>query len=126
MLSTMWCFSSSFGYLSIVLARQGPEDPTPDPDHLNIRARSRRHLELLQRACPTLAAFPITESPSGRDYAFRLVPVPKALFANALRDLVMALNYVNHKSACSANPDLDDSFQHVLHEVWSATQRFQR
>lgn len=125
MLATMWTFTTC-GFFSIVLARKGPDDPTPDPEHLNIRARCRSHLENLQRACPSLAAYPIKESSPGCDYAFRCVPVPKSVFADAMHDLVMSTSSTNFKSACSASDDLTPDYQHVLHEVWSATRRIQR
>ncbi len=121
----MWIFSPSTGFLSVVLARRGPDDPAPDPDNLNVRARRREHLELLQRACPALASIPIKESSAGHDYRFRMVPVPKAAFADAMRELVLAIDYTNHKTACSHAPELDGEFQDMLHDVWSATRRLQ-
>lgn len=121
----MWTFTT-LGYFSIVCARKGPDDPAIDPDSVNIRARSRRHLELLQQACPSLAAYPIKESSPDCDYRYRCVPVPRAAFADAVRDLVLAAVYPNFKAACSAADDLTPEYQHVLHDVWSATRRLQK
>lgn len=123
MLSGMWIFAPTTGFLSVVLARVGPDDPTPDPDYFNVRARRREHLEMLRRSCPALASIQITESSSGHDYRYRMVPCPKAAFADAIRELILATDYTNHKSACAAAPGLDGEFQRVLHDVWAATRR---
>ena len=121
----MWIFSPSTGFLSVVVARASETDPTPDLNHLNIRARDPRHLELLQRSSPDLAQFEIIESSAGRDYPVRLVPIPKRAFAQALFDLCMDLDYENHKSA-SARSGCSDAYQDVLHAVWTATRQLQR
>jgi hypothetical protein len=89
-----------------------------------VRARVRRHLELLQRDHPALRRYSIIESEPHRDYRWR-ISVPRATFARVVAAMVEKLTYPNFKSACAASPDLDPAYNTALHEVWSVFRRLQ-
>ncbi len=117
--------SSVVGTFSVVQA--GPE-PGQRPNarrKLMVRARVRRHLELLQRDHPALRRFAIVESEPHRDYRFRII-VPRATFAKVMAAMIEKLTYGNFKSACAASPDLDPAYNAALHDVWQIFRRLQK
>ena len=123
-MSAVWVQTSTFGFVSIVLAETQPGSGVADREKLMIRARRREHLELLQREHPTLAEFAITQT-LGYDYPWRIAPVPKALVAAAVAEAVLAISYRNFKSACATKPELGPRYEPLLHEVWSVLRRLQ-
>lgn len=118
----MW-FLTRLGALSVVQAGPDP-DATGKPRKLMIRARVRKHLELLQRDHVTLRRYPIIESEPHRDYRWRII-VPRTTFARAVATMIERLDYPNFKAACAASPDLDQSYNSSLHEIWATLQRLQ-
>jgi hypothetical protein len=90
-----------------------------------VRARLRRHLELLQRDHPSLRRFEIIESEPTRDYRWRMI-VPRTTFARVVAAMVQGVDYGNFKARCSASPDLDPAFNEALHDVWAVFRRLQR
>ena len=81
----MWLFTQ-YGFYSVVCAHDLQGDPTRvDPNTFMVRARSRRHLELLQKRFPQLASFGIGET-TDTDYRFRIV-VPKPVWIEVSQEL---------------------------------------
>ncbi|MBZ0151209.1 MAG: hypothetical protein K8J09_06715 [Planctomycetes bacterium] len=90
-----------------------------------VRARVRRHLELLQRDHPSLRRCAIIRSEPGRDYLWRII-VPRTTFAKVIAAMVEGIDYGNFKSAAAASPDLEPAYVDALHEVWSVLRRLQK
>lgn len=90
-----------------------------------VRARVRRHLELLQRDHTSLRRYPIIESEPHRDYRWRII-VPRATFARVVASLAMSIDYQNFKGACAASPDLDPAYNSALHDTWAVFRRLQK
>ena len=120
----MW-ISSVVGMFSVVQAGPEPGQRSNAPRKLMVRARVRRHLELLQSAHPALQPLPILESDPGRDYRWRII-VPRRVFARVVGTMVLGIGYGNFKGACAASPDLAQDYSSALHEVWSAFRRLQK
>lgn len=119
----MWVVSR-VGLLSVVQAGPEPGSRPRAPRKLMIRARVRRHLELLQRDHPSLRRYPIIRSEPGRDYLWRII-VPRTTFARVMAAMVAKLTYGNFKSACAASSDLDQDYNTALHDVWAVLRRLQ-
>ena len=124
MFPVMWIISPDLGLLSIVVARRSPDDPTPDPNHLNVRARRRTDLERFQALHPDLDAMEIQVSGEGRDYPFRLVPVPKTVMAEAMAHAVATIGYTNVKAEAQRR-GLGERFLNAMHRVWAAMLQVQ-
>ena len=120
----MW-ISSVVGTFSVVQASPEPGKRPGAPRKLMVRARVRKHLELLQRDHPSLRRYPIIRSEPGRDYAFRMI-VPRTTFARVMAALVSSIAYGNFKGACEASPDLDPAYNTALHDVWAVFRRLQK
>lgn len=119
----MW-LNSVLGTLSIVQAGVDPGRRPSAARKLMVRARVRRHLELLQRAHPSLRRYPIIESEPGRDYKWRII-VPRTTFARVVAAMVTGIRYGNFKGACAASPDLDLNYIDALHSVWAVFRNLQ-
>ena len=119
----MWV-NSTVGLLSVVQAGPEPGDRPGAPRKLMVRARVKKHLELLQQDHPSLRRFPIIRSEPGRDYAFRMI-VPRTTFARVMAAMVQKLTYSNFKSAAAASPDLDRDYVDALHSVWAVFRKLQ-
>jgi hypothetical protein len=120
----MWV-SSVAGTFSVVQAGAEPGKRPSAARKLMVRARVRKHLELLQRDHPSLRRFPIIRSEPGRDYAFRII-VPRTTFARVMAAMVEKLTYSNFKSAAAAAPDLEPDYIDALHSVWSVFRKLQK
>lgn len=120
----MWLVTR-VGLMSIVQAGPEPGKRSGTPRKLMVRARVRRHLELLQRDHPSLRRYPIIQSEPGRDYAFRMI-VPRTTFARVMAALVSSIDYGNFKSACATSPDLDPAYNTALHDVWALFRKLQK
>lgn len=122
----MWLFIPTHGYFSVVSARTGNgahTNPT-DPDRLNLRARDRRHLELLIADFEEFADAEIIDTPNA-DYACRII-CDKQAWAAVLNRLVMNLDYENFKNHAHENEGRTGAaFNDILPEVWSITRRMQ-
>lgn len=115
---------STLGAFSVVKAAPEP-GRSGKRTKLMIRARVRRHLELLQRDHPSLQNFEIIESEPHRDYRFRII-APRAVVAKVMTRMVAELDYGNFKGACAASPDLDRTYGDALHDVWAVLRRLQK
>ena len=112
----MWIQSPHLGAFSVVLA-DDLETGLPDPTTVMIRARSRAHLELLQKAHPELADREILQGPPHLDYRWRLI-CPKAEWAEVLKDMALKIDYRNVKGAAhAAERAVGASFVRSLHRV---------
>jgi hypothetical protein len=119
----MWLFTQ-YGFYSVVCARDLRGDPTRvDPNTVMVRARSRRHLELLQKRFPELASFVIDET-AGTDYRFRIV-VPKPVWIEVSQELAAEIDYGNFKDLAHSRSG-DDKYVDALHDVWAVMERLQR
>jgi len=123
----MWLFTR-YGFFSVTNARQerGRLGASLDPDRLQVRARSRKHLELLIEQFDALsgdAASDIIETPKA-DYLFRII-VQREAWAAVAGALATEIDYPNFKSKCVSRPELEDEYISTLHEVWGAANDLQ-
>jgi hypothetical protein len=108
----------------VVCARDLLGDPTRvDPNTFMVRARSRRHLELLQKRFPQLASAAIDET-TDTDYRFRVV-VPKPVWIEVSQELAAEIDYGNFKDRAHSGSG-DDKYVDALHDVWEVMERLQR
>jgi hypothetical protein len=110
----MWIQSRS-GAFSLVLA--------DDRDTMLIRARLRKHLELLQGEHPKLTDHPIVETSEG-DYRWQ-IGAPPSLVAAIVAKLVLGIDYDNFKDACSKRDDLCSDYLTAVSQVWGVLRRMQ-
>jgi len=119
----MWLFTQ-YGFYSVVCARDLAGNPARvDPDTLTVRARCRRHLELLQKRFPQLATLEIADS-TNTDYRFHVV-VPKTVWAEVVRELTVEIDYGNFKERAHSRSG-DGKYVDALHDVWEVMERLQR
>jgi len=119
----MWLFTQ-YGFYSVVCARDLQGDPTRiDPNTVMVRARSRRHLELLQKRVSELASFVIDET-AGTDYRCRIV-LPKPVWIEVSQELTAEIDYGNFKDRAHSRSG-DDEYVDALHDVWAVMERLQR
>lgn len=120
----MWLFTR-YGFFSVTNARLNRgKSPALDPRRLQVRARSRKHLELLVARFRQLRGYPIIETPSA-DYRFRIVPRRK-VWAKVAAALAQEITYPNFKNECHSNFELEDEYIDALHRVWSVGNDLQR
>lgn len=121
----MWIISPRCGLLSIVLA-DDPSTGQPAVDRLMIRARSKRHLELLREQHPVLAKARILTSPIGLDYRYRLV-VDRDTLAQVFQEMAQEVSWRNVKAAAGGNSKaLGEAYVRAFHEVHAAFVRAER
>jgi hypothetical protein len=119
----MWLFTQ-YGFYSVVCARDLHGDlARVDPNTFMVRARSRRHLELLQKRFPQLASAAIDET-TDTDYRFRIV-VPKPVWIEVSQELAAEIDYGNFKDRAHSRSG-DDTYVDALHDVWAVMERLQR
>ncbi len=119
----MWLFTQ-YGFYSVVCARVLQGDPTRvDPNTFMVRARRRRHLELLQKRFPQLASAVINET-TDTDYRFRIV-VPRPVWIEVTQELAAEIDYGNFKDRAHSRSG-DDKYVDALHDVWAVMERLQR
>lgn len=83
-----------------------------------IRARSRTHLENLQKRFPLLAHAEIVTLPN-RDYRYRLL-APKEVWATTIAELAREQERSNFKDEAGRFQGSKGSdYAHALHRVWS-------
>jgi hypothetical protein len=85
-----------------------------------IRARDKRHLELLVERFSQLRGYPIVDSPAN-DYRCRMF-VPKKVWKQVMSGLVEEQDYDNFKGSI---PKEMQDYHDVCMRVWSAMYRFQ-
>jgi hypothetical protein len=119
----MWLFTQ-YGFYSVVCARDLHGNATRvDPNTFMVRARSRSHLESLQKRFPQLASLAIGET-TNTDYRFRIV-VPKPVWIEVTQELTAEIDYGNFKDRAYSQSG-DDRYVHALHDVWEVMERLQR
>lgn len=119
----MWLFTQH-GFYSVVCARDLADNPSCiDPDTFMVRARSRKHLESLQKRFPQLAAAEITET-SNTDYRYRMM-VAKTVWSEVARELATEIDYGNFKDRAERCTH-EDRYVDALHAVWEVMERLQR
>lgn len=119
----MWLFTQ-YGFYSVVCARDLAGTPSRvDPDNLMVRARSRWHLESLQKRFPQLASLEIVDS-TNTDYRFRLV-VPKPVWVEVTRELAAEIDYGNFKARAHSRAG-DDDYVDAMHAVWEVMESLQQ
>ena len=119
----MWLFTQ-YGFYSVVCGRDLAGNPTRiAPDTVMVRARTRRHLESLQKRFPQLTAAEITDT-TNTDYRYRMV-VAKSVWAEVARQLAAEIDYGNFKDRAEHSSH-DDRYVDALHAVWGVMERLQR
>ena len=119
----MWLFTQ-YGFYSVVCARDLTGNPTRIyPDKFMVRARTRRHLESLQKRFRQLAAAEITDT-TNTDYRYRMV-VAKSLWAEVAQELTAEIDYGNFKERVERSTH-DDRYVDALHAVWGVMEQLQR
>lgn len=107
-------------------ARQDRGAGSLDPGLLQVRARSRKHLELLVERFAILSGPDISdiiETPRA-DYLFRII-VPRGAWAEVASALAQEITYPNFKNECVGQEELEDAYLSALHEVWGVTNDLQ-
>lgn len=118
----MWLISPRAGHFSVVLA-DDPGTGKPARDRLMIRARSKRHLQLLKAQHPILAKVRIEKSKPGLDYPYRLV-VDRSVLAQVFREMAEQIDWRNVKNDAHANTaDLGSDFVTAMHTVHATLAR---
>lgn len=87
-----------------------------------VRARTREHLESLQKHFPQLTAAEITDT-TNTDYRFRMV-VAKTVWAEVAQELAAEIDYGNFKDRAERRSH-DDRYVDALHDVWGVMKRLQ-
>jgi hypothetical protein len=88
----MWLFTR-YGFYSVAKASPSTtSNHKVGPDQLMLRARTRAHLENLQKRFGVLAAYGIEEWPA-RDFRFRLI-VGKETWVSVVAELVTCLGFL--------------------------------
>lgn len=119
----MWLILSRTGFLSVVVPRN---QKTGEVEHnrLMIRARKRKHLELLRSQHPVLAGARIIRSDSA-DYMWRVL-VPRSDFAEVMREIVERLDVTNVKSDAHLHEeDTGRDFVSAMHTTHAVFARLQ-
>jgi hypothetical protein len=110
----MWIFSI-YGFYSIACASK--PDGSLDRDTVMIRARSKEHLQSLQKRFPALGSLKIV-SPPNRDYGYRLI-VLKSIWIAALQEMAEEQQWSNFKSEVAKRQGQDGAaYTSALHKVW--------
>ena len=105
----MWLMTD-FGFFSIV-KKEGEE-------HLTVRARKKEDLlNLKERYLPSAGAIEVSDY---TDYRYR-VHVRREVFAEALRDIAMDIDYPNFKSSVAAKQGKARAraYEDVWHRLYS-------
>ncbi len=111
----MWIFTQ-FGFFSVT--------QTPDrSDLIQIRARSRKHLENLKTNFAILERSPIITTPDA-DYRFRVV-CKRWRWEKLSDELAKTVTYPNFKGKVQAAGWCREML-HQLHEIWGIMNDFQR
>lgn len=121
----MWLFTRH-GFFSVTNARQDRGAGSLDPDRLQVRARSRKHLENLIEQFDVLsgdAVSDIIETPKA-DYLFRII-VSREAWVIVAGALAAEIAYPNFKNECYNRPELEDAYLSTLHEVWGEANDLQ-
>ncbi len=118
----MWIVDPRVGLLSVVVAGDSATGEH-STDSVVIRARSRRHLRLLQDRCPSLAGAEIVRSGPERDYACRMT-VPRSAWVAAMSVLAETLDAKNVKSSAHRyEAALGRDFVSAMHTVHATLAR---
>lgn len=125
----MWLFTK-YGFFSVVNARKGRGHVTEplDPDTLQVRARSRAHLENIIARFDALHGSEIIETPRA-DYLFRIL-VPRDVWGDIAGDLVGEITYDDFKGECGRRHESlvespSDDYIDALHKAWHTMNEFQ-
>lgn len=119
----MWIFTR-YGFYSVASATaEANSDASADPNPMMVRARSKAHLENLQKRFKELAGCQILEWP-GRDYRFRII-VGKKTWAAVIAELAREQTWSNFKNKVASSLGGDHAYIHSLHEVWSVMRNLQ-
>ena len=123
----MWLFTR-YGFYSAVCARQGSgkHGEPVDPNRIMVRARTRKHLETLQKQFRALIGGCEIQDDVGTDYPFRFF-VEKAVWSQVVVGLSEELDYDNFKSEVARFLGEDGAdYERALHKVWSVMARLQK
>lgn len=116
----MWLFTR-LGFYSITRAAD-------EPEKLQIRARTRAHLENLKLAFDTHDGMallgPIISTPAA-DYTWRIIADPDTVQI-VLARLVDEIDYMNFKAAAHCSLPRDREYHVALGRVWTALHDMQR
>lgn len=121
----MWLILSRTGFLSVVVPRN---QKTGDVEHdrLMIRARKKKHLELLREQHAVLAGVRILRSPPHADYRWRII-VPRSAFAEIMREVAERLDVTNVKSDAHLHEtETGRDFVNALHACHALFAKLQR
>lgn len=119
----MWLFTT-YGFFSVVCARQGNGDINQpvDPNMIMVRARKKIHLKNLIARFPQLSPFKILDK-EDTDYRFRIF-VPKSIWAEIAKELAEEIDYDNFKGKVKEK-DMDIEYCRSLGSVWYTMYQIQ-
>lgn len=111
----MWIFTQ-YGFFSVT--------QTPDrKDLIQIRARSRKHLENLKKAFPILERSPVVQTPDA-DYRFRVI-CKRWRWEKLAQELAAGIDYDNFKGKVMSAGWARDMIGE-LHDIWHVMHAFQQ
>lgn len=116
----MWLFTRH-GFYSITRCAD-------EPDKLQIRSRTRAHLENLKLVFDTNDGLPLLGpiiSTPAADYTWRIIADPDTVQI-VLARLSDEIDYMNFKAAAHCSIPKDRNYQVALHRVWSTMHEMQR
>lgn len=116
----MWLFTRH-GFYSITRSEM-------EPTKLQIRARTRAHLENLKLLFDTNDGMPLLGpilSTPAADYAYRII-ADTATVQVILARLCDELEYMNFKAATHTSLPKDHAYHQALHRVWGTMYDMQR
>lgn len=119
----MWLVTT-WGFFSVVCAREGEGTPgaAVDLSRVMVRSRSPAHLRALkQRFQVQLRDYEVVETPDA-DYGWRMF-CPKAAWAECVKELALELAYDNFKDACAKRHGHASGYLNALHGAWELFRR---
>src|SRR5580658_5271229 len=118
----MWIFTR-YGFYSVACGSEVDPETASVPNTVMIRARSRAHLDNLQKRFKELSEYSVLEWPD-RDYRFRLI-VGKDKWTSIIAELAGEQTWSNFKNEVANSLSGDHDYIHALHQVWSVMRKLQ-
>jgi hypothetical protein len=103
----MWIFTR-YGFFSVSATTKR---------QFMVRARAKKHLELLRDRLPFLKDYEILETTTNADYPFRIV-VPRNVWVDAMMTLTIEQHWPNFKAECKRFRK-DAVYENSLNKIWS-------
>lgn len=111
----MWLFTT-LGFFSVTVAQRSRKDARLDQRRIQVRARSKRHLQNLKKRFPYHVRGK-TVRYKDSDYPYR-VYVDRHDWKEVVKALVQDIDYGNFKNAVKEDSRTEPEYLQALHLVW--------